>query len=496
MGIIQRESIRSTIISYGGALLGAVNQLVLFTQLLPSEREVGLANVLVLIAITYAQLSGLGGAQIILRFFPFFRQTEKGHHGILFGILLLVTVGFGFFTLLFFLFHDQVVGYFEGNSPLIAEYIDYAVPLAYCWILLNIFDSYLRSLYKTVFATWVREIIKRGFITISVLAFAFGWVDLTGFVLLYILGQCLQPFLLLAYIAYIGELHLKPQFGRLWQQLSRKMLLYGGVSFLAYGSSLILGYIDSIMLGGMESEGEAGIYTISLYATSLILIPWRALAKITTPQVADYWQQKAHDKLQALYQRTSLINLVVGLFCFLGIWLNRHNLYAITGEAYSGGFWVLLLVGLARVFDMWTGLNAYILNLSRKYAWDLLINILMIVIGIASNYFFIQRMGLAGAALATLLTMVSINLIRLLLVWHFFRLQPFNLRMLGVFALAGFAYLVGVALPVLPHFALDLPVRSLLITAAFVGPLLGFRLVPDINEYVMGVWRKIRGKIV
>jgi O-antigen/teichoic acid export membrane protein len=345
MGIIQRESIRSTIISYGGALLGAVNQLVLFTQLLPSEREVGLANVLVLIAITYAQLSGLGGAQIILRFFPFFRQTEKGHNGILFGILLLVTVGFGFFTLLFFLFHNQVVGYFEGNSPLIAEYIDYAVPLAYCWILLNIFDSYLRSLYKTVFATWVREIIKRGFITISVLAFAFGWVDLTGFVLLYILGQCLQPFLLLAYIAYIGELHLKPQFGRLWQQLSRKMLLYGGVSFLAYGSSLILGYIDSIMLGGMESEGEAGIYTISLYATSLILIPWRALAKITTPQVADYWQQKAHDKLQALYQRTSLINLVVGLFCFLGIWLNRHNLYAITGEAYSGGFWVLLAGG-------------------------------------------------------------------------------------------------------------------------------------------------------
>ena len=167
MGVVQRESIRSTIISYAGAALGFVNQFLIMGVLLTKE-EVGLINVLILIGIMYAQFASLGTANVALRFFPFFRDKEKGHNGMLFGLSMIGLAGFLFFLILFYLFHDQVLYLFEGKSPLLAQYLDYAVPFALSWIFLTLFDSYLRSLYKTVFSFVTREIIKRLIVTVTV----------------------------------------------------------------------------------------------------------------------------------------------------------------------------------------------------------------------------------------------------------------------------------------------------------------------------------------
>lgn len=493
MGVVQRESIQSTIVSYGGAALGFVNQLLLFTQFLTKD-EIGLVNVIILIAITYAQFSGLGAGNVILRFFPFFRQSESGHNGLLFGMIALVTVGFGIFSVLFFLFHGQIVAYFGEKAPLLTSYINYVIPLAYCWILLNVFDSYLRSLFKTVVSTFVREVLKRLAITIVVGLYALSWVSFEEFVLLYIALHCAQPLLLIGYTWYLGELKITPQFGRVWQRMYKRVLMYGGVSFLAFSAAQIIGYIDSIMLAGMVGEGEAGVYTISLYVTSLIVIPWRALSKVTSAQVAEYWKHKNLVELGLLYKKTSVINLVVASFCFLGIWINRENIIAIIGEEFREGVWVLLFTGLGRVISMWVGLNSFILNLSRKYLYDFWINIFMIVFGVASNFFLIKTYGIKGATMATLLTLSIVNVVRLLLVWKFFCLQPFSWAMIKCFVIAGIAYGVSELVPILSHYLLDIPVRSGLFSVIFVGLLLGLKVSPDINAFVEKTFNRIVGK--
>ena len=96
MGVVQKESIRSTVVSYAGAGLGFVNQFLLMGVLLTAD-EVGLINVLILIGIMYAQFASLGTANVVLRFFPFFKDKEKGHNGLLFGLLVIGTIGFLFF---------------------------------------------------------------------------------------------------------------------------------------------------------------------------------------------------------------------------------------------------------------------------------------------------------------------------------------------------------------------------------------------------------------
>ena len=59
MGIVKRDSISITILSYAGAAIGYVNKILLFPNFL-SEEQVGLTSILVSLAMIYAQFSALG----------------------------------------------------------------------------------------------------------------------------------------------------------------------------------------------------------------------------------------------------------------------------------------------------------------------------------------------------------------------------------------------------------------------------------------------------
>lgn len=491
MGVIQRESIRSTIVSYAGAALGFVNQFLIMGVLLTTE-EVGLINVLILIGIMYAQFASLGTANVVLRFFPFFKDAQKGHNGILFGLLVIGTAGFLFFLILFYLFHDQILHLFQDRSPLLTTYLDYAIPFAFFWILLSLFDSYLRSLYKTVFSFFTREILKRLIVTVTVGLYAFDVLDLDQFVLTYIGLHCILPVALIIYTAMQGELHIKPQWGRVWPRLYKHIFRYGLFTVMAYGSTLLMGYIDAIMLSSMVGEGAAGVYTLSFYLTSLILIPWKSLSKVTSAKVAEHWKARDEVSLSKLYKQTSLINLIVGSFLFLGVWLNRDNLYDIIQKDFSAGVYVLLFVGIGRLFDMFAGLNGYVLNLSKRYIYDFYIKLFMLGFGIVSNYFLISAYGLWGAAFATMLTLFMMNSLRMFLVWRLFKLHPFSPRLLWVLGVAAVTYLISLIPQIMGTFWIDLPIRSALITIVFVGLILSLQISPDINAYLKQLLKKLK----
>jgi len=76
VGIVKRNSITITILSYLGIVVGYVNKILLFPNFL-SEEQVGLANILVSMAVMYAQFSAMGINSTIVKFFPFFRTPDR-----------------------------------------------------------------------------------------------------------------------------------------------------------------------------------------------------------------------------------------------------------------------------------------------------------------------------------------------------------------------------------------------------------------------------------
>ena len=83
MGIVQRNSITITILSYLGILIGYVNKILLLTNFL-TEEQVGLVNILTGLAVLYAQFSALGINFSVVKFFPFFRTPDRRDNGFFF----------------------------------------------------------------------------------------------------------------------------------------------------------------------------------------------------------------------------------------------------------------------------------------------------------------------------------------------------------------------------------------------------------------------------
>ena len=81
-----------------------------------------------------------------------------------------------------------------------------------------------------------------------------------------------------------------------------------------------------------------------------------------------------------------------------------------------------------------------------------------------------------------MLSYVLINLLRLILVWYWFRMQPFDKSSLQVLALAAFCYLAGMALPYISSTPFDIAVRSALITLLYGTGVLLMNLAPELTK--------------
>ncbi len=491
MGIIRRQSIQSSLLQYIGAAIGFVNKILLFTNFLSAE-EVGLANILVTNAMLYAQFSAMGFSTMTLRFFPYFQNKDRKHHHFLFWLLLIPALGFVVVTLLVLLFQQQIFDYFQKESPLMVDYFWYLIPLGFATLYFDLFDAYLRSLLKTVVPILFREIIQRIFVAVAILLYAMDWIDFPTFVMVYVALLSSVTLLMVLYTWWLGQLHVLPKRSWRMKQLMRKVLVFGGFTLMGNISAIILYNIDGLMLASYLGMDAVGVYTTSFYVSALIVIPWRAIQKVASPQIADHWAKNDMAAMQRLYQRTSLINLGVGAYLFVMMVLGIDSLYAMMPATFATGATALVIIGLSRVLDMITGLNTYILIMSRYYKMDLYLSFFVFAAGIAMNLYFIPHYGIEGAALATGLAILLANLGRLGFLWARYGLFPFSLRMLLVLMATAVAYGACHFIPVVQGPIVTYILKGGVFTVVFAGIVYVLDAIPDSKKMVALVLSKVR----
>ncbi|MBC5773615.1 oligosaccharide flippase family protein [Pontibacter sp. KCTC 32443] len=489
---LQREGIWNTIISYAGISIGYVNVLILFPNIL-NEEQVGLTRLLLTIAEMFAQFAALGFVNMSVRYFPYFRNKEKQHHGFLFVLLSVPMFGFALITVLFLLFKPAVANYYSENSELLLDYYYYIIPLAFFTLLFNLFTAYLRSLFKTIVSSFVKDFLSRLLILVLLIVYTFGWMDFRMFVILYVAANSAIALVLIAYTLWLKQLHIKPSFAVAASIVPIKEMLYFGLfTFMGNISVTIIKSVDQVMISAV-SLADNGIYTTSFYITSAIVTPALAIFKIAFPQVAEFWKDKNMPGLAKFYKQITLINLIIGLLLFIGIWANLDNLFSFMPETYSAGKYVVLFLAIARLVDLATGINGIILATSDKYRWDLLFNIVLAALTIWTNSIFIPLYGMNGAAFATMLSLIFINLLRMFFVLWAYKMQPFAWSSLGITIIALIALGVSYLIPYLGNVYLDIAVRSVAITIVYGSLALGFNVYPEMNVWVRKIVKTYTG---
>lgn len=493
MGIVIRQSIKTTIVSYIGFAIGYVNTLFLFPLVL-SKEQIGLIRLLISVSFLFATFASLGAGNIPTKFFPYFRDEEKQHNGILAFILSIGMSGFFLFVIVFFLLKDVIFSIYSKNSPLLLDYYFYFIPFTLIVVFTTIFESYLIVQQKPILPALVREILMRILLFIGLTALYFGFFSFNTFADSIIIYYVLGLLILILYIKKEKILFLKPNLQIVKSPHFKEMLVFAGFVIMGNTSATIIANIDSLMLSAYSGLGSAGIYTIAFFIAAVIEIPKRSISQVVIPIISQANKDGDIPKLKELYQKTSLNQLIVGGLIFLGIWCNVDSIFKLipNGEIYAPGKWVVFYIGLSKLFDMATGVNQEIVGTSKYYKIDLLFYIFLAVVGVITNVIFIPKYGITGAAMASAISIFLFNTIRFFFLFYVFRIQPFSLNTLKVLAVFILTFLISYLISPFHNFILDIFLRSLLIIILFGGLVLLMNVSKDVKKVFDAVLSRVK----
>ena len=271
MGIVARHGSKITLISYAGAVLGMVNGYLLKPNLV-EESEVELNNVLSLLGVMYAYSASFGLPGIILKFFPYFHDKARGHHGILLFGLFICSLGTLCITALFIFLKPWLISTYIEDAPLLVEYFVAIIPLGISMMVAIGLEYYLQALIKAVVPSLVKDLfIKLGSVVLIIL-FGLGLYSFTTFVILFVAVHTVAAAALLVYAWYLKQLSfafLKPSFRM--RRLARQMMIFGGFTYLMSVTSWGYQLVDSLMLAAYFDMETVGVYTTMIFLLSFRL---------------------------------------------------------------------------------------------------------------------------------------------------------------------------------------------------------------------------------
>ena len=447
MGIIIRQSIKSTFVNYVGSFIGFLTTMLILPKFLQPE-EIGLTRVVYEAAVLVCSFALLGTSSSILRFFPYFKNEKNDNNGFFFYILLFAVVGILIFVPLYILLEEPISAFFS-RAILFVDYYHWVVPLIVILVFWSIFENYTNALMRIAVPKFIREVVVKVLLLIVYLLFAFKLLNLDWLIGCIIAVYGIAMLLTLAYTSRIGSISLKHNFSFLDKPLKKKVRNYT-LFFLLYAlSGSALSQLDLFMVGSQMGLEYAGIYTIAFFLGTATEVPARSISAISSPIAAKAFKENEIDTVDLLYKKVSIHQLVAGSFIFLLIWINIDNIFAIipNGHKYAAGKWVVFFIGISRIIGVTLNFGSVLISFSKYYYWSLFFTFIITLTGIITNLLLIPVMGITGAAIATLISCSLSYLIQQVIIATKIKCNPFTINTLKQLLIIAAVFSVNFILP-------------------------------------------------
>ena len=502
MGVIARQSIKGALANYLGVAIGFVTTFFVVTRMLTQE-EVGLTRMMVDAAMLFSSLAQLGAGSAVVRFFPHFRDDSRGtHHGIFGWSLVVPLVGFALFLVVFALFREPLTGAYVDQAPLLADYLYLLPMLTFSALYISVFENNASVLMRITVPKLVREVGIRLFNLAAYLLYGFGAIGIDGFVWLFCGSYAAAMLLDVVYLLAINGFDLRIfmiERGFVDRRLGGEMVRYS-LFMTATVLAANVPLLNSLFLGAKAGAATAGVYAIASYMANVVDVPYRSLGAISRPVVASAVKEANWQEVNRLGRQVSLHQLMVSLLIFYAIWINRDTLFALlpNGDQYRGGAGVVLVLGLAKVFNSSLSISSDVLNYSRHYVWGLPFIAVLTAAAVFFNAPLIDLLGISGAACATLSAYLLYYLPMLLFLRLRLGFSPFSggqLKMVVLIA-AMFALDYGWRLAIAPlfggAFVADSVAKSVVLIGTLCAVAYAWKISPTVNDMADGMIGKLK----
>ena len=498
MSIIRRQSIISSILIYVGFAFGALNTYLFTREGGPfTKEEYGLTGVFMAVGAIMMSLASLGMPAYINKFSPYYKDhLPRNKNDQAAWALLVSIIGFALVAIAG-LFMKNIVARAFDNSPQIVQYYYWLFPFGLGLTLFSVLEGFAWQNHKSIFSNYLKEVQFRVFVTILFVLVSISVIkEFDLFIKIYSSLYLLLAIALFIYLYSAGKVTLNFSISKVTRRLFKKILMLCG---FVWGGTLIYNLAavaDTIIIAGVfpDGAGMVGLFTFAQYLTSLIQAPQRSIIAASVAHLSQAWKDKDHKKINRIYQRSSINQLIFSAAMFCLVWLNYNDAidsFKLQAE-YKIVLDVFLFMGLMRIVDMGTGVSGQIIATSTFWRFDFITGVILLVIMLPLNWMLTMKLGLIGPAIANLISFTIYNLIRYLFLLRKFKMQPFTIKSLLAILLAFACY--GIC-----YFLLNdktgiiwLGIRSLLFIGLFFVGTYWLDLTPDLKIVLETLKKRIK----
>ena len=483
MGIVLKQSLKNTIITFIGFAIGAINILFLYTKILPEE-YFGLVGVILATAAILMPLMAFGVHNTMVKYYS--NQQEDKKDAFLTLMLLcplIALVPLAFFT---WVFYDELGVFLAQKNTIVKDYIWHIFLVGFASAYFEVFYAWCRVHLKTVFGNFLKEIFVRLCVAILLGLYYYEIINLDIFFKGLVAVYLLRTFILKIYAYTLRKLRLDFSF----PIETKAILSYSLLIILGGSAALVLIEIDKVMINQFVAIENVAYYSVAVFIATVIIVPSRAMHTITYPLSAELLNAKKYKELGQLYTKTSLTLFIASGILFVLILLNLRELYTLLPENYRGGFYIVLFIGLAKVFDSLLGNNNAILYSSKYYKTVLLFGVSLAIATILLNLWLIPSLGIEGAALASFIAISVFNVLKLCYVYAKFKLFPCTIATFKTFLILAVLFFIFNYLNFSFQPILNIVLKSILILVAYLIALYGFKISEDFTGLINKLLRK------
>ncbi|MDX1683708.1 MAG: polysaccharide biosynthesis C-terminal domain-containing protein [Saprospiraceae bacterium] len=496
MGIVRRQGAKHSIVQYVGVAIGGISTLFIY----PLNQDLyGFAQFLIGTALLIYPLCNLGIHMVVMRYFPRFSREEDGGHAFFRWALFISVMMFALVAALFIMFKASILSFLEGynfsESHLLENYYHEILTLTLMAILVVLLRAQSINYRRIVVPSVLSEFSLKLFLPVVILLSLFvnlGFRELSLALIIYNISVVI---LMAAYLFHIGAVSLQSnqEFSLKKAFFNKETIWYSMYSSLSRMGSLFAFRIDAFMITLILGAASNGLYYVILFIANVIEIPFRSLNQISVPLITKAWEDQDLGKISSIYSQTARTLTLVSLCIFLFLWWSLPDILLLSpkSDELQVGVQLFLFLGLAKVANSITSVNEPILNYSRHYRFGLYFVLFLGISNIFLNYHLINIYGLVGAAMATCISYLAYNLIKLLFIYLVYGIHPWSRAMTIMFLLAIACTLLQYPVQWVPSPFLRVLFNGTIILLLFLLPSIVLRLSPDFN----GLLRIIFGKL-
>jgi O-antigen/teichoic acid export membrane protein len=495
MGLIIRQSLKASISNYAGLVIGYINILILMPKVFQPS-EVGISRFVIDISGVLAGFASLGIAYSMSRFFPKF-QDKKGsyHHGFTFWVYLIPILGILLLSAVLLISGPSIINLLKDGGSNTTNYIHIIIPLTVIMLFTVVTEQYCAQFGRIVVVNILRE---NGLRIINLLLILLAWKGILSFNQ-FLIWLLVSYFLILIidiiYLFKINPLSFIPdiEFIRNNKFIKNDFFAFSGIALLGSIGPLVITRSDYFSVSFEGGDKLLGIYSTAMSIAIMTELPKRVILPLMQPVISKLMHDEKWIELKEVVNKGNINQVLIGMFILLGLWFNADNIYSLmpNGELYKSGKLVILILGVAKLIEMFSILPGIVINNSHFYRWNLVVIAVWLFAIFVTYHLAVPLWGINGTALGVLVGYISFGVLNYIIVYKYYKINWLTFDWIKILLVFVAMLLVH---QVVPHFQsvwLNIFVRSTSLIALFMGLVFGLKLSEDLNNTALQL---IKGK--